>query len=282
MYRHLLKLFLFISASCYSITDNNPIGARSAAMANASVSFTDLWSSHHNQAGLGFVKNYSAGAYYENRFMIKELGLRGGCAAIPVNGGTFGIAVSNFGYSQYNENKYSLSFGKAFGEKIAFGLALDYMTTNIAEGYGKKGVAAAEAGIIAKPLNGLTIGAHVFNPTRTKIASYNDERLPTIIRFGANYTFSEKVIVAIETEKDILMKAVFKAGIEYKPVKEFYLRAGISTNPTLSSFGFGINLKNFKLDISANYHQVLGVSSQVGLSYEFQKKKSPEIKSETF
>jgi len=69
------------------------------------------------------------------------------------------------------------------------------------------------------------------------------------------------------------MKPVFKAGIEYKAIKEFYLRAGISTNPALSSFGFGLNLKNLKIDFSANYHQVLGISPQVGLSYVMEKKK---------
>ena len=95
----------------------------------------------------------------------------------------------------------------------------------------------------------MTIGAHVFNPTRSKISDYNDERLPTIIRFGGDYDFSDKVKVAVETEKDMAQKAVFKAGIEYKPVKEFYLRAGIGTNPTLTCFGFGINLKNFKISV---------------------------------
>ena len=132
---------------------------------------------------------------------------------------------------------------------------------------------AAEAGIIAKPIKNFTIGVHVYNPTRSKIASYNEEHLPTIIRLGGDYNFSNKVILAIETEKDIAQKAIFKAGIEYRVVKEFYLRAGIATNPTLSSFGFGVNLKNLKMDLSANYHQVLGISPQLGISYSIAKKE---------
>jgi len=269
-------IFTIISYSyCFSGNDNISIGARSSGVANASVSFTDMWSSHHNQAGLGFVRNFSGGIYYENRFLVKELSIRAGCATLPVKAGTFGLAITNFGYSQYNENKYSLSFAKAFGEKLSIGIAMDYLNTKIAENYGSKGIFAAEIGIIAIPLKNLTIGAHFFNPTRSKIADYNDERAPTIFRLGANYQFSKKVMLAIETEKDILMKAVFKAGIEYKVVKEFYLRAGISTNPTLSSFGMGINLKQFKIDISANYHQVLGVSPQLGLSYVLKNKSTP-------
>lgn len=273
-----LSILTFLTSQAWN--ENNPIGSRSSGMGNASVSLGDVWSAHHNQAGLGFVRDISAGAYYENRFLLKEISVKGGVVALPIKAGTFGLTISNFGYSLYNENKYSLSFAKTFGDKLSFGLAMDYLTTKIAEGYGSRGVLAGEFGIQAKPLKGLTIGAHVFNPTRAKIADYNDERLPTIIRFGGDYNFSDKVTVAVETEKDIFQKAIFKAGIEYKPVKELYLRVGVGTNPTLTSFGFGINLKNFKIDVSGNYHQTLGISPQLGLTYIFKKTEATPPKVE--
>ena len=274
---------LCIAIAFFSKAGNEdlPLGARSSGMGNASVSLSDVWSAHHNQAGLGFLRDFSAGAYYENRFLIKELSIEGGVAALPVKGGTFGLCISNFGYSLYHENKYSLSFAKAFGDKLSAGIAMDYLTTKIGEGYGSKGVLAAEFGIQAKPLKGLTIGAHVFNPTRAKLADYNNERLPTVIRFGGDYNFSDKVKVAVETEKDIAQKAIFKAGIEYKPVKELYLRAGVGTNPTLTSFGFGLNLKSIQIDVSANYHQTLGFSPQIGLTYIFKKETKKTNKTET-
>lgn len=270
-----LSVFTISSILCaYGGNENFPVGARSAALSDASVSLSDVWSAHQNQAGLGFVRDVSAGVYYENRFLLKALSLKGAAIALPVKGGAFGLAVSNFGYALYSENKYSISFAKAFSNKFSVGIAMDYLTTKIAEGYGSKGGLAAEVGIQSKPIKGLTIGAHVFNPTRAKLADYNDERIPTILRLGLDYNFSNKVTVVIETEKDISKKARFKAGIEYKAVKEFYLRAGIGTNPTLSSFGFGLNLKNFKVDVSASYHQVLGISPQFGLTYLFQKSKT--------
>ena len=270
---YFLILTLNIASLAKAGNEDFPIGARSAAMGNASVSLSDVWSAQHNQAGLGFVRDISAGAYYENRFMLKELSVKGAVVAIPVKAGTFGLCITNFGYSLYNENKYSLSFAKAFGDKLSAAVAMDYLTTKIAEGYGSKGVLAAEVGIQARPIEGLSIGVHVFNPTCTKLVDYNDERVPTIIRLGADYTFSHKVILAIETEKDMAKKAVFKAGLEYKVVKEFYLRGGISTNPTIGSFGFGINMKNLKIDFSAGYHQVLGFSPQLGLTYIFKKEQ---------
>src|SRR5690349_20243951 len=99
-------LLLLISSFSFGGNEDYPIGARSSALGNASVALRDVWSAHHNQAGLGFVRDVSAGVYYENRFLLKEISIRGAAIAIPIHGGTFGLCVTNFGYSLYNENKY--------------------------------------------------------------------------------------------------------------------------------------------------------------------------------
>lgn len=259
----------FLLPSAFS-QDNSSLGSRSSSLGNASSSLSDLWSAQNNQAGMGFLKNTQAGVYYQNQFMLKELSTKAFGFVAPTKHGTFGVCVSSFGYSLFSQNKYGLGFGKAFGKNISAGVMMDYLETSIAE-YGKKGTLVAEAGIQAKPAKNFTIGMHVFNPTRTKLADYNNERMPTILRLGADYKFSDKVFIAAETEKDMDKKAMFKAGVEYKPVKELYLRAGISTNPSLSCFGIGIELKHFKFDLSSTYHSTFGFSPQVGLMYEFEK-----------
>lgn len=256
-------------------SDNYSIGARAGGMADASVTLSDLWSVHHNQAGLARLEKISAGIYYENKFLLSELGLKSAAAAMPVAGsenGVFGISMSYFGYSLYNDSKIGLAYARKFGDKFSAGVQLDYLSTRIGGDYdyGKKGAVAVEGGIQARLNDNLTIGAHIFNPTRAKIADYDDERIPTIMKFGLHYTFSEKVFVNVETEKDIDFKPVFKAGLEYRAIKELYLRTGISTNPTLNSFGFGINLKQLAFDFAVSIHQVLGLTPQLSLTYNFK------------
>src|ERR1039458_1023996 len=107
------RLFLFLQLLIFNFqiliaSDNSPLGARSSGMANASVSLADVWSVQNNQAGLGFVRDISAGVFYDNRFLLNELSMRAGAFAFPVKGGTFGLCISNFGYSLYSENKYGL------------------------------------------------------------------------------------------------------------------------------------------------------------------------------
>lgn len=267
----LAVIFLHLVCSVFA-TGNQPLGARSGGMGNASVSISDAWAVHNNQAGLGFQKRSAIGITYLNSFMMKELGTRALAAVVPVRAGTFGLAVTNSGYSKFSASKIGLGFGKSFGEKIAAGLSLDYFYTAIDdELYGTKNAFVAEMGILAMPIKNLTVGAHIFNPSRARLADYNDERIPTIMRIGFDYKFSEKVFVAVETEKDIETKEMLKAGLEYRPVKEFYLRAGVSTNPSLSCFGIGAHLKQFRFDLSSSYHSALGFSPQVGIIYEFIK-----------
>ncbi|MEO8088221.1 MAG: hypothetical protein ABI763_15480, partial [Bacteroidota bacterium] len=88
----------------------------------------------------------------------------------------------------------------------------------------------------------------------------------------ASYRFSEKLSWSIEEEKDIDQNAVFKSGLEYHVVDALYLRGGLATNPTLFSFGFGLKIGNLMLDIASTYHQVLGFSPAISLTYRFAKK----------
>ncbi|HEY6160158.1 MAG TPA: hypothetical protein VI112_03015, partial [Bacteroidia bacterium] len=237
---------------------------------NASVTLSDAWSTFNNQAGLGFMKNIAVGTYYEDRFMLKQLSSKAFAFALPVPGGTFGLSYSSFGYSAYSENKYGLAFGKSFGENISAGIQMDYLTTHIIENYGSKGTLVAEAGMQFKVLKKLTMGVHVYNLTRSKLADYDNERVPTVMRLGLTYKFSDKVFVSVETEKDMDRKSVLKAGAEYMVAKVLYIRAGIASNPSLSCFGFGLNLKGFKIDITATYHSVLGFTPQMGLGYDLK------------
>jgi hypothetical protein len=262
----------FLLASLANATDNYSVGARSAAVANASVTYSDAWSVFHNQAGLAALTHTSAGTYFENRFLISELGLRSLAIAVPTaKAGTFGLNATLFGYTTYNEKKAGLSYAKKLGDKIAAGIQLDYLNTFFNdEFYGSRTSFAVEAGLIAEPISNLKIGAHVFNPTKAKIAEYGDESIPVIMRFGASYKFSEKALLSTEIEKSSGYDNIFKAGLEYHPVEALYLRCGIASNPALSCFGFGLKLKQFVVDMSAQYHWVLGISPQFSLGYEFK------------
>ena len=277
--RLLFCLFLLPILS-FGGQDNGHYGGRSAGMGHSSLTLSDVWSTHHNQAGLGWLTSPTAGVFFQNKYLLKELNYMGFAYAHPIKAGTFGLSFTNFGSSLYGESKVGLGYGMKFSDKITGGVQLNYHNTRIANNYGSHSGITAELGMQAYLTDKFMLAVHLFNPTRSKLNEYNDERIPTVIRLGLNYQFSDKVLATMETEKDLLNNPVFRAGIEYKTNDMFHLRAGVGTNPTIASFGFGINLENIQIDVAASYHQTLGFAPELSMNYTFGNKK--ESKNVTF
>ncbi|MDF1672804.1 MAG: hypothetical protein P1U41_04830 [Vicingaceae bacterium] len=267
----LLAVILFTQYTHAQVA-NDVVGANSTGMGGFNSTLSDVWSTNNNQAGLGFMTDISGGIFYENRFLLKETSYRAGAFVLPVKTGAFGLSVASFGYSAYSETKAGVSYGQRFGDNFSLGVQINYLNTKLNQDYGSKNSLTGAIGFIAKLNKEITMGVHIYNPTRSKLAEYDTEKIPTIMKLGLDYRFSKKVMVGVETEKDLNYNAIVKAGIEYHITEIFYLRGGISTSPTLSSFGFGLQMKNFKMDVSSSFHQTLGLTP--GISLIYQKKKS--------
>ena len=265
----LVIAFVTIQNNSFAGSENYPVGARSAGMANSTVMTYDVWSVYHNQAGLAYLNNIYAGSYFENRFNISELGVKSFAFVLPTKTGNFGASVTHFGYSKYNESKFGLAYARKLSEKFSVGLQFDYLNTFVGDEYGNKGTFVFELGLMAEPVKNLTIGAHVYNPTRSKFAAYQDERVPTIFRFGIGYNFSDKVLLTIETDKELDYKPTYRTGIEYHFLKNLYLRTGISANPNQNFFGIGYAFKRFNFDIAFSTHEVLPMTSHFSINYKF-------------
>lgn len=267
----LLFITLLLTASSIAGNENYPIGARSTGMGGTGLSLSDVWSVQYNQAGLANVKLITAGVSYESRFIQNDLGIQAFGVAIPVKNGGFGLSYTGFGDKLYKESKIGLSYGMQFAPNISGGISINYHGLNIANNYGSKSSLTFEVGVIAQVMENMKVGFHLFNPLQTTLNDYEQEIIPTVLKVGLRYDFSDKIYTNLEFEKDIDMKPVVRAGIEYHPIKSLYIRTGISSNPSLPSIGFGVDVKNFRFDFSSTFHPVLGASPAFGLVYSFDK-----------
>jgi hypothetical protein len=272
-------LLLFIIAPILATSSNGdgPIGVRSAALGHASSTLFDVWSARNNQGSLGFVRKTEVGAFYENRFFVKDLSQSGFAVAAPIKKGTFGISYSSLGYNLYRESQATLSYGMKLSENVSAGIGVDYLNTKIADIYGQAHAFTGSFGLTAKILPQMVVSTHIYNPFRAKITNYNNEKIPTIFKLGAQYIFSKKVFIVAEAEKTSAKKINIKGGIEYNPSSLIYLRVGGSSYPTQAAFGLGVNYNGLKIDMSTSYHNVLGFSPQIGLSYAFGKDKTQKL-----
>jgi hypothetical protein len=270
----LLIVFFFLSIHINASNGEGPIGARSSALAHASSTLFDVWSARNNQGSLAFVRKTEMGAFYENRFFVKELSQSGFVIALPIKKGTFGLTYSTMGYKLYRESQASLAYSIKLNESIGVGVSIDYLNTKIADIYGQAHAVTGSVGITAKLTKQIIFSTHIYNPFKAKITNYNNERVPTIFKFGAQYIFSKKVCLLVEAEKTSAQKINIKGGIEYNPSSLIYIRVGAASYPTQAAFGLGVNYQGLKIDVSSMYHSILGFSPQIGLSYAFGKEKT--------
>jgi len=267
----ILSLIFGLNLQSFAGNENQPAGAAGAGMAHASVTFTDVWSCYNNQAGSAYIDKITAGVYNEFRFGLKENSLNAFALVIPAkNIGNFSVSASYYGFKLYNEQKIGLGYARKFGNNISASLQANYLTTNISdEYYGNAAAFTVEAGFRALLTQQLALGFHLFNPVRSKLSEYDDERIPTTMKLGLAYEFSKKVTVAAEAEKTTERKNIFKFGINYHITEPLYIRTGISTNNTTGYFGFGLVIKSLNLDFAASWHQVLGFTPHTSLTFKF-------------
>ncbi|MFO7829142.1 MAG: hypothetical protein R6V23_11000 [Bacteroidales bacterium] len=266
------KKIIIISSVCFLFVNQNALAqsqkiesGKSAAMSNTSVALTDIWSVYHNQAGLGYIDDITLGIFHQSGF-IKQQNMQGIGIAYPTKTGTIAASYSYYGFSQYNEMQAGLAFGRSFTKHFAVGLQINYLSTRIADNYGSANTVNFEVGILSQPVDNFFIGAHVYNPSRSKTGN---EIIPTIFKFGAGYLFSDKLYFSIETEKDLEHDAIFKTGLSYQLIEIVSLQAGVSTNPTRYSFGIGFHYININAHVGFLKHQTLGFTPSFTLSYGF-------------
>jgi hypothetical protein len=246
-------------------------GSRSQGIAGASVCLSDVWSVTNNQAGLALLPQTEAALYYQNPYLLNAFQHLGFALAVPFKAGVFGLAISDFGYSFYQQTTAGLVYAIKLGNYFSCGVRLDYLNTTIAEGYGTSATLAGEAGIMARISSSLSIGAQLYNPTRSRLTTYNEEQIPTSFRLGILYLVSPLVHLCLETEKNTWQNANLKTGLEYLPNKLITIRCGVGTSPPTCSFGSGLRYQNICLDVSSSWQPATGFIPSIGMNYVFQK-----------
>ncbi len=249
-------------------------GCRPAAMSNAFVAMYDLWAPFHNQAGLARISRPAAGIYTKSHFLLPGVRTSAAVAAIPFRTGVMGFITSQSGHPNFYERKAGIAYAMQLGTNISAGVQLTYLHYSIGKDMGSRGRMTGEAGLIAVVSTGLYLGAHVFNPANARLMPGDElflaETLPSRFRTGISWLVSEQLCLSAEFFKDLRYRPRLKAGLEYQPVDQVYIRTGLATNPMVNSFGFGIRRNQIKIDLSTSLHAILGHSPSLSIQYEIK------------
>jgi len=262
-------ILLFILSSLQAQQSPSAI-ASSTAPANASTAYKEKWTAFHNPAVLSSEETVTASVNYENRFQLKELSTEALSVAIPIKQVDLGVAISHFGYSQYNEMQGGLALARSFSKRFSMGVQFNYYSVYLSPAEGSKGTVVAQVGMLSEVLPGFFVGFHAFNPAQTNIKTgITEKRIPSVFSLGSSYYFTENLVWLIQLDKEIDYNLQWRTGFEYKLIKELSIRMGAYGSPFVPSLGVSVLVKKFRLDLNFEQHPTLGINSVCGLSYAF-------------
>lgn len=275
MRRTLAALLLTASTALFAGGEHLPLGARFAGMGYTGLTLTDVWSMRMNPAGIAGLERPTAGAFYQKHFLSEELSCQALAVTLPLGKGSLGITADRFGYELYRETRTSLAYAMRFNEGLRASVQFSHLGVRLGENYGSTSAFLAELGVQARITDALWIGAHLYNPTRTALGTSTevavpiDERVPTVLRAGFTYTFSTKLLMNLEVEKDMDRPERYRFGMEYNPNKVLYLRTGVSSAPAASYFGVGFRIDRMDIDLAVALRSRLGPTPMINLNYRF-------------
>jgi hypothetical protein len=246
-------------------------GARAAGLANTSVTLPDIWALHNNIAGIAALTEPQAGLYASNRFGIRAFTTVDFHSVYPTKKyGNYGLSISRFGDELYSQQHIGIGAAHKLGQ-FSLGAKADVWQVAV-QGYGSKKAVTISVGGQAEIIPNLYFGVHAFNLNQARLSSFEDERLPTILKAGLSYRPYKKLLLATETEKHIDFDADFKAGIEYQIIEMLALRSGFSTLTSQLTFGAGVKARQLQVDYAFASAMLPGNSHHISLAYTFSRK----------
>ena len=261
-----LALFFIFLSKGYSIGEQTQVGAREISLGNASVALISPFAVYHNQAALAWMKGISVAIDYRQPFLIEGFAEKSLAAVISTPISNFAFSVQQKGIPGYNESRFGFAMAKTLGNRFSAGLQFNYFMLDFPEQGSSRGTFLIEFGVLFRTTNSVTIGLHIFNPSRASIESLNlKSKLPVSVTAGIALKPSDNLLLVSDISYCVDNPLNLGIGIEYQFSECFFLRGGFSGKPIRHSAGLGYKWRCFQTDFALVHHETLGYTPSISL-----------------
>lgn len=236
---------------------------------NTGVALEGLYSLSTNPAGIGGVTSVTIGTAYQQHFMTSDLRSQGIYLAVPLASfGALGVHWRNYGVRDVSSlSTLSLSYVKRLGRVFQTSISANHHQYAV-EGFRAERSLSADLGL-QMLLGSMTVGLFYRNVTQSAFARDIEERLPQELGLGVAYAFSEAVTWSLDVVREFPSAFDLRTGVQYAFDRRFRFRGGASGFPVQYFAGFGLWFDRMEVDLASSFHQRLGSSPQIALSYAF-------------
>ena len=258
-------------------------GARALALGRAGTALEgEVWG-EFNPAAWATLERNTADVFASQAFGISELRVVALAAVAPTRYATFAVNARTYGFADYRETRIGLGVARGLplsaSRRIHVGVSVHLHSIAI-DGFGSTTTISGSLGAQVDVLPNLRAGLHARNVSRIGRSEEADLVSPLssapAIAAGLAYRASEHATLVVDAEKDLDFPVTIRAGVEVWVFDILAVRGGFATGlnsnggaPARLSGGIGVRLGMIRADVTAEYHETLGLTPAVSVGVEF-------------
>jgi hypothetical protein len=241
-----------------------PVSPRARAMGEAGSAVVDgVYATFLNAGHLGSTTEASLAASYVQPFgnSFSDYYHLGVVLPVSPGNGAFGLSIAQFkvdymDVSLMDETQMSLGYGNTLYQdmhsRVDLGGTLNmyhikYAETTSGIDPGNDSALGMDLGLLVTVHNRTRLGVMIKNLNNPNIG-IDEEELARRVIAGISYEPYEGVITTFEFDNELGQDTQYHGGIEMYVAQGFALRAGVITNPSKLTAGFGYSLDRFSLN----------------------------------
>jgi len=241
-------------------------GVKSFALANSVIASTGHWALMGNPALMSTSEYSSIGIFNNARFGVSDLNTTGFASCFKTNQGHFGLSFTHYGIEEFNRQSITVGFGREFS-KSHVGASASYLNTKMSKTE-KVEAMFINLGLAYNFSKKFLLAFSSVNINRAKVLVQSSERLESIYNLGSKISISKEVTLYSEVQYELdLERTVGKLGLEFEWSKALSLLSGIATSGEVFNFGGIYTKEKLQAGMAFSYHQYLGVSPSISISY---------------
>jgi tetratricopeptide (TPR) repeat protein len=189
----------------------------------------------------------------------------------PTTGET--TKIDSAGSFSDSQKAMALSWAKNVTETVFFGMSLKQITRQL--GGSSDSTKALDLGVMKTMGASYRLGLGVQNVFAQTTGDTQD-KYPATIKIGNSLRlFKERLTLSLDADKVLNASTDLRFGGEYWVSRWFAFRFGLLGLPAIQEedFGFGLNFKNFTLDVAQGIHD-LGSSTRFSVTFRFGQSRT--------
>lgn len=231
---------------------------------------TTVWSLYSNPSGLTSILQPAGGVGYHNAFGIQALSARTAFVTIPTKYLSTGISYVQYGDKLYNFQSFSFSAARTISPRLKMGIRFQYLIRHI-YGTDNQNTFVVDAGLSYNASDQVRIALFSRNPAGATLPDdYNVQKLPSSLAAACIVRLSPVFFLTADLmHREDLSRQQYAFALSARVLRCASIRGAISARPVRLAVGSTLGWQGLEINFSANYHDLLGLSSTAGISYAF-------------